>query len=521
MTSQTPADADRKVFDLQNRFLTELPDLCLEWQAAPVPEPNLVVLNDDLARDLGLEPDNLASPDGVDFLSGNRAPEGSTPVALGYAGHQFGNYSPRLGDGRALLLGELVTPTPGQSTAGVAEWDAAAGLVDVHLKGSGRTPFARGGDGKATIGPMLREYVVSEALNSLGVATTRSLAVVTTGEVVHRDGPEPGAVLTRIAASHIRVGTFEYAVRLGGSDLVRRLADHAIQRHYPHLARGEDPADGHYVGLLSAVVDAQAKLVADWMLLGFIHGVMNTDNMTISGEGIDYGPCAFMDRYDPTAVFSSIDHVGRYAYGNQAPIAAWNLARLAETMLDLLSSDTTEAVAIATEIVNGFPARFNLHWRTSMLRKLGLVELPVDGDSLLDDLPVAMHEAGSDWTATFRNLSAGLRSDSRNEGPRFVTLDEPSESLDNWTRRWRRQLQREGRDLREVAAGMDSVNPIYIPRNHLVDEALRSASLGDLAPFRKLIDVLRDPFTARAGLERYAEAAPTEFNAGFQTFCGT
>ncbi len=526
MTFQTPAETDRRLFDLQNRFLSELPELCLEWQAAPVPEPNLVVLNESLARELGLEPDELNSADGVAIFSGNRAPDGSTPVALGYAGHQFGNYSPRLGDGRALLLGELTPPAPGPGAAdtgpdAAAGSDAPTGLVDVHLKGSGRTPFARGGDGKATIGPMLREYIVSEALNSLGVATTRSLAVVTTGEMIHRDGPEPGAVLTRIAASHIRVGTFEYAVRLGGSDLVRRLADHAIERHYPHLGRAEDSVNGRYVGLLSAVVDAQAKLVADWMLVGFIHGVMNTDNMTISGEGIDYGPCAFMDRYDPSAVFSSIDHAGRYAYGNQAPIAAWNLARLAETMLDLLSGDSSEAVAIATEVVNGFPARFNHHWRSAMLRKLGLVDQPIDDDLLLDDLPVAMHEAGSDWTGTYRNLAAGLRSDRSEEGPRFVTMDGPSESLENWTRRWRRQLQREGRDLREVADQMDSCNPIYIPRNHLVDEALRAATLGDVAPFRRLVEVLRDPFVERAGLDRYAEAAPTEFNAGFQTFCGT
>ncbi|HTO00527.1 MAG TPA: protein adenylyltransferase SelO family protein, partial [Microthrixaceae bacterium] len=338
--------AETQVLELQHRFLSGLPELSLEWQGASVPDPSLVVLNESLAVDLGLDVEWLRSADGVDVISGNRAPVGSVPVALGYAGHQFGNYSPRLGDGRALLLGELVTP---EGT-----------LIDIHLKGSGRTPFARGGDGKATIGPMLREYVVAESLNSLGVPTTRSLAVVLTGERINRNRVEPGAVLTRVAASHIRVGTFEYAVRLGGSDLVRRLADHAIERHYPYLAAVENP----YVELLRAVVDSQAKLIANWMLLGFIHGVMNTDNMTISGEGIDYGPCAFMERYDPTTVFSSIDHAGRYAYGNQAPIAAWNLARLAETMLDLLADDTAKAVEVATEIVNGFPGRFNDHWRS-------------------------------------------------------------------------------------------------------------------------------------------------------------
>ncbi|MGB3410966.1 MAG: YdiU family protein [Microthrixaceae bacterium] len=492
MKPQAPLTGS-KLLELQHVFHEQLPELSLEWQAAAVPEPALVVLNEALARELGIDPSELNSPAAVDVFSGNHAPEGSVPVALGYAGHQFGNYSPRLGDGRALLLGELTTPD--------------GDLVDIHLKGSGRTPFARGGDGKATIGPMLREYIVSEALSSLGVATTRSLAVVTTGEQINRDRLEPGAVLTRIAASHIRVGTFEYAVRLGGSDLVRRLADHAIERHYPHLATAENP----YVELLSAVVDAQAKLIAQWMLLGFIHGVMNTDNMTISGEGIDYGPCAFMDQYDPGAVFSSIDHAGRYAYGNQAPIAAWNLARLAETMLDLLAADTTDAVASATEIVNGFPARFNLHWRGLINRKLGLAEL--SDDSLLDDLPVAMQADGLDWTQTFRNLADGLRGSF--ERPEF------GGQLGVWVNRWHRQIEREGRDSQQVADEMDSVNPIYIPRNHLVDEALQAATSGDLGPFRQLVNVLSDPFTKRAGLDRFANAATSEFNAGFQTFCGT
>lgn len=493
--------------NLTHKFLTELPELCLEWSPALSPDPQLVVLNTALAAQLGLDTNELASPEWPAIFAGNHVPAGAVPVALGYAGHQFGNYSPRLGDGRALLLGELVAPD-GRAPDGR--------MVDVHLKGSGRTPFARGGDGKATIGPMLREYVISEALHALGVPTTRSLAVVTTGEAVHREGPEPGAILTRIAASHIRVGTFEYAVRLGGSELVRRLADHAIERHYPHLL---DPAnvENPYRELLAAVVDSQAELIARWLLVGFVHGVMNTDNMAISGEGIDYGPCAFMDRYDPRSVFSSIDHAGRYAYGNQAPVAAWNLARLAETMLDLIADSTDVAVATATEIVNGFPARFNAHWRTLMIRKIGLTEVPADDESLLDDLPAAMEADGLDWTTTFRDLADSLRP----RDPAAGISAPRGRRIDEWTKRWRIQLDREGGDLQLVADQMDSVNPIYIPRNHLVDSALRSSTTGDYGTVIELIDVLGDPFTKRPGLERFAEPAPEAFNSGFRTFCGT
>lgn len=500
---------------LHHRFLTDLPELCMQWQASPVPAPELVALNEPLVEELGLDIGCARSSEATEVFAGNRVPEGAVPVALGYAGHQFGAYSPRLGDGRALLLGELEDP--------------GGRLVDVHLKGSGRTPFARGGDGKATIGPMLREYVVSEALHACGVPTTRSLAVVGTGEDVWRDRIEPGAVLTRVAASHVRVGTFEYAARLGGDALVRRLADHVVGRHH----RGALEAANPYRELLRSVVDVQAALVAKWMLLGFIHGVMNTDNMTVSGEGIDYGPCAFMDRYDPTTVFSSIDHGGRYAYGNQAPVAAWNLARFAESLLGLLAEDHDESVEVATESVNGFPGRFAFHWRAGMARKLGFRSAETHDGSLFEDLVDAMRADGLDFTLTFRRLAGHLRGSAEPEHDVAVGAGSgavvESGALSDWIRRWRAELVREGvdgNDPRDVVAGevadaMDLVNPLYIPRNHLVDAVAEAANDGDLGPFRELSAVLSDPFTQRRGLEEFAQPASAEFTAGFRTFCGT
>lgn len=499
----------RPLLELSHRFYEELPELCVEWEPEGAADPQLVVLNKALANELGLDAERCAASEGISVFSGNRVPPGAVPVALGYAGHQFGAYSPRLGDGRALLLGELA--------------DSAGRLVDVHLKGSGRTPFARGGDGRATIGPMLREYVVSEALHALRIPTTRSLAVVTTGDSVYRNRAEPGAVLTRTAASHVRVGTFEYAVRLGGDDLVRRLADHVIARHHPHAADAGNP----YRELLDTVVDVQASLVARWMLVGFIHGVMNTDNMTISGEGIDYGPCAFMDRYDPATVYSSIDHAGRYSYGNQAAVAAWNLARFAETLLGLVSDDADEAVEIATASVNAFRDRFDEHWRAGMATKLGLGHpgdsATADG-SLLTDLPEVVQADRADWTLTFRRLAGELR------GPRAAApggfLRAHSEAMTGWIRRWLAALGLDRTDLGAeracvVADAMDRVNPLYVPRNHLVHEALEAANDGDLAPLNELTAVLEAPFDARPGHERFAEPASEEFDSGFRTFCGT
>lgn len=502
------------VIELGHLMADELAELTLPWNAALVPDPRLVVLNRPLAVDLGLDADVLSSADGVAVLAGNLVPQGATPVALAYAGHQFGSYSPLLGDGRALLLGELEPP--------------GGGLRDLHLKGSGRTPFARGGDGKATVGSMLREYLISEFLHRVGVPTTRSLAVVTTGEQVTRDRLEPGAVLTRVAASHIRVGTFEYAARTGGPDLIRRLADHVISRHHPHAGEAENP----YLELLRSVVDAQAVLVAKWMTIGFIHGVMNTDNMTISGEGIDYGPCAFMDTYDPSTVFSSIDHAGRYAYGNQVRIAAWNLARLAETMLVLLADDVEDAVAIATDEVNAFVDRFRIHWDGEVARKLGLDDTPVGVPDaaliaeLAEGLITVMEADRLDWTLTFRDLASGLRSGGGKPTQHSAVAlrghpDVGSDAMRSWTTDWHGFIGRTGRDPHEVADRMDSVNPVHIPRNHLVDEALASAADGDTAAFFELLEVLEDPFGTGTADDRYSRPASAEFSAGYRTFCGT
>ena len=475
---------------LDHWFARDLPELAVAWQPSAAPAPELVALNEALAVSLGLSPSALRSADGVAVLAGNAVPAGAQPVAMAYAGHQFGNYSPRLGDGRALLLGELTAATGGR--------------FDVHLKGSGRTPFARGGDGKAAVGPMLREFLIAEAMHVLGVPTTRALAVVTTGEPVMRETALPGAVLTRVAASHLRVGMFEYAARLPDPSVVQRLADHAIARHHPSATAAEQP----YAALLSAVIDAQAALVARWMLLGFIHGVMNTDNMTISGEGIDYGPCAFMDRYDPRTVFSSIDHGGRYAYGNQPGIAQWNLARLAETLLPLMADDEEAAVALAMEQLERFPARFQQHWSAGMRAKLGLVD-EADGDrELFNDLLADLASTRADYTSTFRSLADVLRG-------RAVTVPE------EWSTRWRGRLAAEGRDVAKVADEMDRANPRYIPRNHHVERVLDAATAGDMQPFEELLQVVTHPYDVRSEWAEFEGPAAEEFAATHRTFCGT
>lgn len=486
-------------FVLDDLYARELPELQMPWQAAAVPDPRLVVINGPLAVELGLDPELLAAPDGVAVLAGAAIPPGATPVAMAYAGHQFGGYSPRLGDGRAVLLGEVVVD---------------ARHVDVHLKGSGRTPFARGGDGKATLASMLREYLMAESMSALGVPTTRALAVATTGEEIRRErGMEPGAVLTRTASSHLRVGTFQYAASLDQPGLLERLADHAISRHHPHLAAA---GEARHLGLFAAVLEAQASLVAQWMLVGFIHGVMNTDNMSISGETIDYGPCAFMDTFDPSTVFSSIDHGGRYAYGNQPKMAHWNLVRLAEAMLPLLADDTDTAVSLVTEVLETFPQRYDDHWVAGMRTKLGFVSV-VQGDRQLGaDLLDWMHAGHADFTSVFRALARSLRGDAA-----------PLEALANsvpataWLGRWRDRLAVDGRDAAAVADGMDAVNPLYIPRNHLVEGALGAATEGDLGPFEELLAVTTDPYTRQAGAERHAEPAPASWSESHRTFCGT
>jgi uncharacterized protein YdiU (UPF0061 family) len=477
---------------LDHRFARELAEMALPWQAEEAPDPRLLVLNEPLATELGLDPASLRNSDGLRLLVGNLVPDGATPVAQAYAGHQFGGFVPRLGDGRALLLGEVV--------------DADGHLRDLHLKGSGRTPFARGGDGLAAVGPMLREYVVSEAMHALGIPTTRSLAVVATGRPVRRETVLPGAVLARVASSHLRVGSFQYARATGDVDLLRRLADHAVTRHHAGAAAAERP----YLALFEAVVSAQASLVAQWMLVGFVHGVMNTDNMTISGETIDYGPCAFMEAFDPATVYSSIDHSGRYAYGNQPVVAEWNLARLAEALLPLFSDDQEQAVALAVESLGAFRQQYDTAWSAGMRVKLGLPNGLDDTvtSTLVDDLLALLQQSHVDHTWFFRGLGAAARGDAEPTRNLFLDLA----AFDGWVERWRA--------LGPDADGMDRVNPVYIPRNHLVEEALAAATAGDLGPLERLLDAVTTPYDERPGLERYAAPAPKDFGA-YQTFCGT
>lgn len=477
---------------LADRFFRELPELAVRWQADAAPEVRPLVVNDALAAELGLDGAWLHSPDGLRFLVGNQVPDGAVPVAQAYAGHQFGGYVPRLGDGRALLLGEFV--------------DDQGRLRDIHLKGSGPTPFARGGDGLAAVGPMLREYIISEAMHALGVPTTRSLAVVATGRQVQRDTLLPGAVLTRVASSHLRVGSFQYAASTADLDLLRRLADHAIARHHPDAATAARP----YLALFEAVVAAQAALIARWMLIGFVHGVMNTDNMTISGETIDYGPCAFMEAYDPDTVFSSIDFWGRYAYGNQPVIAGWNLARFAEALLPLLSEDAEQAVTLAEQAFGVFRPTYDAVWSSGMRAKLGLPEdvAAQHLTPLADELLTLLKESRVDYTSFFRHLAQAARGDAEPARGLFLDLA----GFDDWLSRWRA--------LGPDADAMDRANPIYIPRNHLVEEALAAATAGDLDPLLRLLDAVTAPYDERPGLQRYAGPAPEDFGA-YQTFCGT
>ncbi len=486
---------------LSHRFADALPGLCVAWKADVPPAPTLRRLNRSLARALGLDPDALAGPEGLALLSGAWAPPAARPVAQGYAGHQFGGWSPRLGDGRALLLGEWSTPE--------------GRLVDLAFKGSGRTPFARGGDGKAGLGPMLREWIVGEAMHALGIPTTRTLSVVSTGETVWRDRPQPGALMLRVAASHQRVGSFQYAASLGDLDQLRALLDHAIERHEPAAAAAASPA----LALLQGVARRQAALVARWMGVGFIHGVMNTDNMTVSGETIDYGPCAFMEAYDPATVFSSIDHQGRYAYANQPLIARWNLARLAESLLPLLDADEDRALALATGVVNDFPALYRGAWLGVWRDKLGLPP-GVDDDadeSLVQDWLGLLKPRSVDFTRANRALNTAAAGDESRLRDLFAP--EASPALDAWCARW--QARRAGAGPAEAAA-MHQANPAYIPRNHRVEAALEAAvERDDWAPLDRLEAVLAVPFDERAEDADFAEPAPAALTAGYQTFCGT
>lgn len=489
MTTNEP-DA-RWAFD--NTYATLPPALFADVPPTPVKQPGMAVFNHPLAEKLGLDSAVLAGEQGVRVFSGNLIPDGAKPIAQAYAGHQFGNFT-MLGDGRAILLGEHVTPNGER--------------VDVQLKGSGPTPFSRRGDGRAALGPMLREHIISEAMHALGIPTTRSLAVVTTGEPVYRDRELPGAVLTRIAASHIRVGTFEFAAGQEDAELLRSLTNYTLRRHFPELVDEANPA----AALLEAVQSKQAALLAQWLHVGFIHGVMNTDNMALSGETIDYGPCAFMDQYDPATVFSSIDRNGRYAYANQPGIAHWNLARLAESLLPLLHPEEKKAIESAQEILGKFPALFQSAWLTGMRGKLGLFNAEPDDAALGEDLLKWMHAAKVDYTLAFSAITTGDIPDSHPWHDR---------EFSDWLSRWQSRVSRQTETPDQSKAEMRGHNPAFIPRNHLVEAALDAAQDdGDFSVMERLLAVLKSPYDYDLDAPDYQ----TPLEAGgrvYQTFCGT
>jgi uncharacterized protein YdiU (UPF0061 family) len=496
-----PAEAP-ELFPFDNSYARLPQRFFARLRPTPVAAPRLVRLNRKLAQKLGLEPDRLSSPEGVAILAGNAVPKLGEPLAMAYAGHQFGTFVPQLGDGRALLLGELV--------------DQDGVRRDIQLKGSGPTPFSRNGDGRAALGPVLREYIISEAMDALGIPTTRSLAAVTTGQTVRREMPLPGAVLTRVASSHIRVGTFQFFAVRGDVEALAQLANYVIARHYPEAARAEKP----YQLLLELVIARQAELIAKWLLVGFIHGVMNTDNMSIAGETIDYGPCAFIDTYDPAAVYSSIDSFGRYAYGNQPRIAQWNLARLAETLLPLLAENQEAAVELANAALGQFAGRFETAYAVGLRGKLGLFQEREGDSALAQDLLERMVRNGADFTLTFRRLCEAAVSPDKDADVRSLFTD-PS-AYDDWAARWRRRLADDGEEIGERRAlAMRAVNPAFIPRNHLVEEALAAAvNNDDLSVFEKLLTVLSRPYDDQPAHKLYAEP-PRPDQVVHQTFCGT
>ena len=503
--------ASDAAFRFDNSFARELQGFYVPWRPATVLAPRLLYLNQSLAEELGLDVASFDGSTGAATFAGNTLPDGAEPLAQAYAGHQFGGFSPQLGDGRALLLGEVI--------------DRHGRRRDIAFKGSGRTPFARGGDGKAAVGPMLREVLVGEAMHALGIPTTRALAVAATGEPVYREDALPGAVLTRVAASHIRVGTFEFYASRSDVERLRKLAEYTIARHYPQLVTSPQP----FLALLQSVAERQAALVAQWMNVGFIHGVMNTDNMTMSGETIDYGPCAFMEAYNPAAVFSSIDLQGRYAFGNQPDIARWNLARLAETLVPLLSDDLTHAVAMATEVIAAFPAQYRRHLLRGQRAKLGLSRSEPDDDSgdaaLAEDWLSLLHAERVDFTLGWRRLADAAARDEAQLRALFADAHAPDAWLARWQARCASECDAErgcGMTRIERARAMRRVNPLVIPRNHLVEEALTAASEArDLAPFERLLNALTQPYDDAGDVAPYAEPAPAAVTASYRTFCGT
>ncbi|MHA3775172.1 protein adenylyltransferase SelO [Verrucomicrobiota bacterium sgz303538] len=492
MSVQIPFDNSYAL--LPKRFFARVPP-------TPVAAPKLIRVNESLASSLGIDPSWLASDAGVEVLAGKRVPDTAASIAIAYAGHQFGSFVPQLGDGRAILLGEVI--------------DKGGVRRDIQLKGAGPTPFSRRGDGRAALGPVLREYVVSETMAKLGIPTTRALAAVATGETVIRETVLPGAILTRVASSHIRVGTFEFFAARGDVEGLRFLADHVIARHYPEVAQTKKP----YLALLESVVRVQAELIAQWLLIGFIHGVMNTDNVSIAGETIDYGPCAFMDEYNPATVFSAIDSQGRYAYANQPAIGQWNLTRLAECLLPLLSDDVEQSVTEAEETLNAFPALFNNAYQAGLRRKLGLLTEREGDVELGRDLLKTMADNGADFTLTFRRLSDAAVGSGHDAGVRSLFVA-PKE-MDEWLVRWRTRAAEEPIDADARQRAMNSVNPLFIPRNHRVEAVIRAAvDNQDFGPFEELLEVLQKPFEDQPAFAKYAEP-PQEHERVHQTFCGT
>jgi uncharacterized protein YdiU (UPF0061 family) len=487
-------------FPFDNSYATLPANFYARVQPTPVVAPKLIKLNRPLAVQLGLDPDWLESPEGVEVLAGTRVPDGAEPLAMAYAGHQFGNFTAQLGDGRAILLGEVI--------------DQSGVRRDIQLKGSGPTPFSRRGDGRAALGPVIREYIVSEAMFALGIPTTRSLAAVVTGEHVRRETMLPGAVLTRIASSHIRVGTFQFFAARGDAEALKHLADHVIARHYPDAASAEHP----YRALLDGVIARQADLVARWLLVGFIHGVMNTDNSSISGETIDYGPCAFMDDYDPKTVFSSIDEMGRYAYANQPRITLWNLTRFAETLLPLFGDDKKAAIEIAQQSLANFSELFDDAYQAGLRQKLGLFTAQPDDAVLAQDLLAAMAANQADFTLTFRALGHAAL-DSANDAAVRALFTDPA-AYDAWAIQWRARLALEPETPAGRHAAMQAVNPAFIPRNHRVEAVIQAALTGDYAPFEELLTVLANPFQDQPDLAAYADP-PLLHERVLETFCGT
>ena len=465
----------------------------------PVSAPSLIRINHTLAEELNIDPIWLESEEGISTVTGNKIPIGGDPIATVYAGHQFGGWSPQLGDGRAILLGEVLNKQNQR--------------YDFQLKGSGPTPYSRGGDGRAAIGPILREYIVSEAMAAFHIPTTRILAAAATGDHVYRQNILPGAILVRIAKSHIRIGTFEFFSSRNDQESLRLLADHVIQRHYPEAAKQENPV----LAMLDAVIENQAHLIASWQQIGFIHGVMNTDNILLSGETVDYGPCAFMDEYHPETVFSSIDRNGRYAYDNQPTIGRWNLIQLAQVLIPLLDKDTEKARELAQRSINKYMILLMKSYQNDMALKLGICNAIPDDIKLIKDLLDVMAEDKMDYTLTFRYLSNLAGDDARNGVDDLVTL---SEKFSFWLERWQKRLLLDAQTSIQRQARMYAKNPVFIPRNHLIEEAIQAAEDGNLNPFHQLVDIFTHPFEYKVELKKYA-LAPRPEQVVKETFCGT